>query len=341
MSDQIVFTADADYFRAAEQELRSALPTAKIERIAPDTGRLTGTDLDMAEVAEACRQHPVVFVRHLMRPEAWLPLEPGPTLGNRLGATCRDLLADEQLTAISLQVWMTGEVDLPMRPDELRRMLDGYLRKRDIDVARAGRDTTLAVCITPSGAAVGTYPGDASLADWPGGRVGLARNAAQISRSELKLDELFKLYELPIPPGGEALDLGASPGGWTNVLRRRGFAVWAVDPAPLDPRIADDPEIHYVATTAGMYLPRADRWFDLVVNDMRMAPARSCTTMLAAAHRLRPGGCGIVTLKLSPHQPQQAVEESLRLLGRVYDILFARQLFHNRNEVTVVVQVRA
>jgi 23S rRNA (cytidine2498-2'-O)-methyltransferase len=49
---------------------------------------------------------------------------------------------------------------------------------------------------------------------------------------------------------------------------------------------------------------------------------------------------GIVTLKISPHEPQRAVVESLRLLERVYDILFARQLFHNRNEVTVVCQVR-
>jgi len=341
MSQEIVFTADADYYRAAEQELRSALPSAKIERIAPDTGRLNVPDLDLAEVAEACRQQPIVFVRHLMRMAETLPLEPGTTLGNRVGAACRDLLADEQLTAISLQVWTTGEVDLPMRPDELRRLLDDYLRQRDVDVARSGRDTTLAVCVTPDGTAIGVSPSTDTLADWPAGRVGLAKQPGQISRSEFKLDELFKLFDPPIATGGDALDLGASPGGWTNVLRRRGFAVWAVDPAPLDRRLADDPGIHHVATTAGMYLPRADRWFDLVVNDMRMTPARSSTTMLAAAHRLRPGGCGIVTLKISPHHALEAVDESLRLLGRAYDILFARQLFHNRNEVTVVVQVRA
>lgn len=340
VSEQIVFTAAADYYHAAEAEFRTEFPSASVERLAPDTGRLTGADLDIAQAAEVCRQVPVVFVRHLIRATTWLPLTPGETFGDRVAATCLELMMREQHAAVSLQVWTADGTRSPLRSDELRRLVDNHLREEGVDVMRSGRATTLAVCVTPAGAAVGTCPSEATLADWPGGRVGLARSAGQISRSELKLDELFKLYQLPIPAGGDALDLGASPGGWTNVLRRRGFAVWAVDPAPLDPRLADDPQVHHVATTAGMFLPRTDRWFDLVVNDMRMAPDRSCATMLAAAHRLRPGGCGIVTLKISPHRPQRAVEESLRLLGRAYDVLFARQLFHNRNEVTVVCRGR-
>lgn len=335
-TERVVFTAAADYYRAAEHELRAAFPPASVERLAPDTGGLTGAGIEIADVAEACRQRPIVFVRHLMRAAAGVPLAPSATFGDRVGDACLALLGRDQQTAMSLHVWTTGEVDTPIRSDELRRRLDGRLREQGFDPARAGRDMTVAVCVTPAGALVGAYPSAVALADWPAGRVGLAKRAGQISRAELKLDELFKLYQLPITAGGDALDLGASPGGWTNVLRRRGFAVWAVDPAPLDPRLAADPAVHHVATTAGMFLPRTDRRFDLVVNDMRMTPARSCATMLAAAHRLRPDGLGIVTLKLSPHQPQRVVEESLRLLERAYEILFARQLFHNRNEATVV-----
>ena len=73
---------------------------------------------------------------------------------------------------------------------------------------------------------------------------------------------------------------------------------------------------------------------------MRMTAALSCEVMLVAARRLKPGGLAIVTLKRSPHEPLTTVHASLAILRRAYDILHARQLFHNRNEVTVVARRR-
>ncbi|MDQ4099845.1 MAG: cell division protein FtsJ [Chloroflexota bacterium] len=340
VSEQVVFTAAADYFPAAAQELQVAFPRASITRLAPDTGAMSAPGVGIDDVAATCRQRPVVFVRHLMRATEVLPLAPAADFADRASALCLALARGHQLESIALQVWMTGEVNLGERPDTIRRHVEDHLRSAGVEVARAGRPQTLPLCITPAGAFFGITPTAATLAEWPGGRVSLAKRAGQISRAELKLDELFKLYSPPIPADGAALDLGASPGGWTHVLRRLGFTVWAVDPAPLDARLAGDPAIHHIATTAGAFLARTDHNhdFDLVVNDMRMVPSRSCTTMLTAAHRLRPGGCGIVTLKLSPQEPLRVVAASFRRLERVYDVLFARQLFHNRNEVTVVCQ---
>lgn len=338
VSEQVIFTAAVDYFAAAVHELQAAFPRASLRRLAPDTGAMSMSGVGIRGVAAVCQERPVVFVRHLMCATEVVPLDPAATFAARASALCRSLVRDNQLASVALQVWVTGEVNVAERPDELRRQLEDHLRSAGMEVARAGRPETLSLCITPAGAFAGITPSAATLADWPGGRVALAKRAGQISRAELKLDELFKLYAPPIPAGGDALDLGASPGGWTNVLRRLGFTVWAVDPAPLDARLAGDPAVHHVATTAGAFLARTDRSFDLVVNDMRMVPSRSCTTMLAASHRLRPGGCGIVTLKLSPHEPLRVVAASFGLLERVYEVLFARQLFHNRNEVTVVCQ---
>ena len=113
-----------------------------------------------------------------------------------------------------------------------------------------------------------------------------------------------------------------------------------MDPADLDARVASDRNVHHVRTTAGAFLSATSQHFDLIVNDMRMTPTRSCGVMLNAARCLNPGALAILTLKISPQQPLRAVREALELLRRSYEIRFARQLYHNRNEVTVVARIQ-
>jgi 23S rRNA (cytidine2498-2'-O)-methyltransferase len=132
------------------------------------------------------------------------------------------------------------------------------------------------------------------------------------------------------------VDLGASPGGWTHVLREHGLRVWAVDPGDLDARLAADPLVHHVRATAGDFLRTTTRSFAVVVNDMRMDPMLSATTMVDAARRLRPAGLAVLTLKTGTHQPVRTVRECLAVLGRAYRVDHVRQLHHNRHEVTVV-----
>jgi 23S rRNA (cytidine2498-2'-O)-methyltransferase len=49
----------------------------------------------------------------------------------------------------------------------------------------------------------------------------------------------------------------------------------------------------------------------------------------------------IQTLKVTPHDPVRAVRYALGTLRDAYDIEWAGQLQHNRNEVTVVGRKRA
>ena len=49
-----------------------------------------------------------------------------------------------------------------------------------------------------------------------------AREEGQVSRAEFKLLEAIELFGVAVREHGVALDLGASPGGWTRVLRRLG-----------------------------------------------------------------------------------------------------------------------
>ena len=334
-----VFSASEASYSAAAKELRGVFGGALVERLGPDVGCLhaAGVDIaDIADIAEECRRRPLVFVRHLMREEARVSAEASDA-GNLISGAAIDLARSHAIASeLALQIWVSGDATVGPRADELRSRVADGLQRQGFAVARADRAWVLSICATPTGIVLGINRRADALADWPGGRVRLARDEGQVSRSEFKLEEALAVFDLALPVGGVAMDLGASPGGWTRVLRRHGLSVWAVDPADLDLRVVADPSVHHARTTAGRFLAETDRSFDLVVNDMRMTAELSCEVMLVAARRLKPGGLAIVTLKLSPHEPLQTVHTSLTILRRAYVILHARQLHHNRNEVTVV-----
>ena len=337
----VIFSADGAYLSTATTELLRLFPEARVEAVAPDASRLQGEAVEIARVATACRTGPVVFVRHLMQQVAEIPLAPGQDLAAEISSVWFNLLATQQIDrAVALQVWRSGESPAAPRTDDLWNDLASTLTAQGFSVARGNRDLILSVLIAPDRVIAGLNGRAEALSDWPGGRLSLARSKRQVSRSEFKLEELFKVVDLPLPTNGNALDLGASPGGWTRILRERGLTVWAVDPADLDPRVAADPGVHHVRTTAGPFISQTAQRFDLIVNDMRMTPTRSCGVMLDAARRLKPDAHIIMTLKLTPKQALETVRTCLSLLDRSYEIRFVRQLYHNRNEVTVVGRLR-
>jgi len=77
------------------------------------------------------------------------------------------------------------------------------------------------------------------------------------SRAYLKLWEAFtRLGRIPLP-SDVCVDLGSSPGGWTWALQQLGVkAVVSVDKAPLDPAVAQLPNVHFVKESAFGIDPR-------------------------------------------------------------------------------------
>lgn len=347
---RLFFSANETYLHAAIDELRELYPDALLRPVGADLGSIEAEGLAIAELAVACRERPTIFVRHLFREVGSVPL-PVPTAAPQATVTSLEAVVAIALgtwsqlpvaPAVALQVWgsgaRSGEVEIPFRTDELWHGLADGLAKRGTDVSRSGREQILTACITPAGIILGLNGLTSALTDWPGGRVRLAKPKGQISRSEFKLEELFRMGELRLPTSGIAVDLGASPGGWTRILRQTGLTVWAVDPAALDARIARDPEVHHIRTTAGSFLSSTTLEPDLIVNDMRMAAELSASVMLSASRVLKPGGLAVQTLKISPHGALATVRTALRMLRQAYEVVFVRQLHHNRNEVTVVLR---
>lgn len=203
----------------------------------------------------------------------------------------------------------------------------------------------VSVLCTPDTAYVGVSRTEQNLSAWPGGEHRFKRDDAQISRAEFKLLEAIDVFGLTMPTPGKALDMGAAPGGWTRVLRQLNLRVVAVDPADLDARFRRDPNVTHIPAIIEAFLPTLKTRFDLVVNDMRMEADESVERMLAVSRHLLPGHLAIMTLKLTRGTEAHRdilgeVRQSLSRLKRDYDIIGARQLFHNRSEVTVAMRTR-
>lgn len=334
------FSVAPDFYRAAVSEIRRVLPVSVVRRLGEDAGVLElrtgpGDGTPQHRLAEAVRAGDVRFVRHLAAADAQtksVALREGP-----------DAAAEWALEAVldridpgdevSLHVWDSGQS--PYAPGKVRRPMLEALMDAGARVVTSGAPRTVSVCLGEERSTAGVGAATDGLIDWAGGRMRLASRPEQVSRAEFKLEELFSLID---PPRGQiAFDLGASPGGWTRIVRSLGYGqVHAVDPADLDPRIQRDAGVRHHRTTAGEFLLDAPGPVDLIVNDMRMVPHLTATTMVDAAELLRPDGTAIITFKLGTNNPVKQTDESLEILAEAYDVIFVRQLQHNRSELTVV-----
>lgn len=185
-----------------------------------------------------------------------------------------------------------------------------------------------------------------NLSAWPGGMRHFAQTPEQISRAEFKLLEALEVFGVTLPERGRALDLGAAPGGWTRLLLEAGLKVVAVDPAKLDPRLFRRPGLIHFRGYAERYLEIEEpgnkpQLFDVILNDMRMDARDAARLLIEMRGKLHPDGFILSTLKL-PHatasiDPLRNLREATSLLSRYFDLVRARQLFHNRQEVTVIV----
>ncbi|MCP4418841.1 MAG: 50S rRNA methyltransferase, partial [Chloroflexi bacterium] len=234
----------------------------------------------------------------------------------------------------SVQTRVLGK--LPHKPYDINKPLSDRLSAASgapLDVRAPFQ--ILSVVLADDKAYLGLSLATNNLSDWAGGVRRFAREAKQISRAEFKLLEALEAFKIELPPRGRALDLGAAPGGWTRVLRQKEQYVTAVDPAWLHPSLQTDKNVRHLRLTAEEYLKDDPDRYDVIINDMRLDARDSARLMVAYGRYLYPHGLAIITLKLPEKNYQPALDHALNILRRAYTIAGAKQLFHNRSEVTV------
>ncbi len=169
------------------------------------------------------------------------------------------------------------------------------------------------------------------LKKWPQGHCFFIEDKVNPpNRAYLKLWEaLFLLNKYP-KPGESALDLGASPGGWTYVMQSLGANVTAVDKAPLDEKIAALPRIHYLKQSAFAIEPsKLEQGYDWVLSDVACYPDRAYDLIIKWIESGKAKKQMIFTIKLQG-------QIDLATIKRFQDIPNSRvfNMFYNKHEVT-------
>ena len=345
-----ILTNDPDFNDEARAELQQAIPAAILQEELEPGVWAVASPVDFFTLAEQWRQRPPIFVRHIC--PVWLTCEtvetPAlsaaevavsfPTLTQTAVAEFHDLIDPSQ--PFSIQTRIFG--DVPYKPFDVNTTLSDAIKTATgapLDVRRP--EQILSVVITPLQTYLGLSLTMHNLSDWAGGVRRFAREKGQISRAEFKLLEALEMFHINLPPRGTALDLGAAPGGWTRVLRQKEQYVTAVDPAWLHNSLQNDKNVRHLRLTAEEYLAQFPDTYDVIVNDMRLDARDSARLMGEYGRYLYPHGLAIITLKLPEKNYQSALDHGLNILRQNYTIAGARQLFHNRSEVTVYLRSKS
>jgi 23S rRNA (cytidine2498-2'-O)-methyltransferase len=165
-----------------------------------------------------------------------------------------------------------------------------------------------------------------------------SKTGRQISRAENKLKEALSKFKIKLNGKGIALDIGASPGGWTKVLVDYGYDVVSVDPGELHPSLQNNPKITHLKTRIEKL--SFSNYFDIIVDDINTDPQVTAQILLTLADSLKDKGLAVVTLKL-PFNASKGIKESCEILSKRFEILAIKSLFHNRQEVTALLRKKS
>jgi 23S rRNA (cytidine2498-2'-O)-methyltransferase len=170
---------------------------------------------------------------------------------------------------------------------------------------------------------------------WPGGLFDRPLPSDVISRAYLKLQEGLAWSRLPVRPKERWVELGCSPGGASLALLERGLNVIGIDPAEVDPRVANHPNFTHVRKRAADVRRREFREVRWLAADMNVAPQYTLDAVEAIVTHRQVNVLGLLlTLKLLDWVLAAEVDSWLaRVRSWGYADVRARQLHHNRQEI--------
>jgi 23S rRNA (cytidine2498-2'-O)-methyltransferase len=171
-----------------------------------------------------------------------------------------------------------------------------------------------------------------ALTGTAGGRIRMKRPTNAASRAGLKLEEAIAWIGVGPEKGDLCVDLGAAPGGWSQVAVRRGATVIAVDPAEVK---AELPRQWFTQVKLNAFEFAPSETMDWLLCDMAWRPLEVAQLVSKWGRRVWARQF-IANFKL----PMKKKVEILRKITSALEAagwrgLRARQLYFDRDEVTI------
>jgi 23S rRNA (cytidine2498-2'-O)-methyltransferase len=175
---------------------------------------------------------------------------------------------------------------------------------------------------------------------WPGGIPQILTPPSVISRTYWKTAEALAWSGFPIREGDEFVEIGSSPGGSVQRLLELGMRVTGIDPALMDPRVANHPHFRHVRARGGDLKRNVYRNCRWLIVDSNVQPDKTLTTVEnIVTHRDVKVQGVLLTLKLKDYS---MAAEIPRWLERIESWGFSkhrlRQLAFARREICVAAQ---
>jgi 23S rRNA (cytidine2498-2'-O)-methyltransferase len=133
------------------------------------------------------------------------------------------------------------------------------------------------------------------------------------------------------------VDLGASPGSWSDVALGRGAAVLAVDRAPLRADLMSDPRLTFRKGDAFTFEP--EQPVDWLLCDVIAAPQRTIDLLLRWVRQRRTRRF-VVTLKFKGTEDYPLLEHVKHALPPLCEEFYLTRLCANKNEACAFGEVR-
>ena len=346
---RLLFYCRPGFERECAQEATAAAGEMGVEgfvKARPDSGFAVfqaHQDAMGAELGEQIEFARLVFPRQLVRTGEMLTDLPEADRVAPIVAAARTL--GTRFAALWIEMPDTNEGKaLATLARQLAPHLERALRKAGVAFDDDSAEERLHVFFVGGRACYVGVSALTNAAPWPMGITRLRMPAGAPSRSTLKLAEAMMQF-LPgraFEPGLSAVDLGASPGGWTWQLVKRGFHVLAVDNGAMDAALFDTGQVRH-RREDGFHFHPADP-VDWMVCDMVESPSRIAGLV---SKWIAEGWCKecIFNLKLPMKKRWEEVERCRAIvdeaLGGGGYYLRLKQLYHDREEVTGYLARRA